>query len=385
MNNVVAPRARMGGGTKVWMAAILLAVVALVAWFGLVRDSNRNQVPATAQVERRDIEVLVTATGRLQPRDYVDVGAQVSGQLKEFYVEVGDEVKAGDLLAEIDATLLQAQVESNQAQLRNQQAVLREREASHELARLNYQRQERLQTANLTSEELVETARAGMQQAAAQVDSIQAQIEQTQSTLRAAEANFNYTRIFAPMDGTVVTIDARRGQTLNASQTTPTILTIADLSEMTVQAQVSEADIGRLRIGMSVYFTTMGNRTQRWHGELRLIEPTPVVENNVVLYNALFEVPNPDRRLMTQMTTQVFFVAEAAEDVLAVPVAAVQRDPEGPYVETLKADNQRQQVRIETGLSDRIHTEIEAGLEAGQRVVLPMTGATGSAGRMPRG
>lgn len=374
------------GGAKVWLILIMLIIVGGVVWAYLHFSDNdgRTQVN-TARAEVRDIEVLVTATGTLQPRDYVDVGAQVSGQLEQLLVEVGDIVEAGQLLAEIDPTLLVSQVESNQAQLRNQQAVLREREAQFELSRLNYNRQERLQSNNLTSEELVETARASMQQAQAQVDSIRAQIEQTQSSLRAAEANLNYTRIYAPMAGTVVSIEARRGQTLNAAQTTPTILTIADLSEMTVEAQVSEADIGRLEIGMPVYFTTMGNRTQRWYGELRLIEPTPQVENNVVLYNALFEVPNEERSLMTQMTTNVFFIAEAARNVVSVPVAAVQRDQEGSFVEVITDAGARQQVRITAGLSDRVYTEIREGLDAGVNVVVPTANFNMGAMGGPRG
>lgn len=359
------------GGAMLWLVLGLIVVIVgggLTYW--LFQDDSRRTTVNTARADVRNIEVVVTATGRLQPRDFVDVGAQVSGQLERLHVEVGDMVEAGALLAEIDATLLEAQVESNQAQLRNQQAVQREREASLELARLNFQRQERLQSASLTAEELVETARATMQQALAQVDSIQAQIEQTQSTLRAAEANLNYTRIYAPMDGTVVTIEARRGQTLNAAQVTPTILTIADLSEMTVEAQVSEADIGRLHIGMPVYFTTMGNRTQRWHGELRLIEPTPLVENNVVLYNALFDVPNPEGRLMKEMTTNVFFITESAQDAVTVPAGAVRRDRDGSYVEVLR-NGARQQVRVETGITDRVYIEIRSGLNAGDEVIIP--------------
>lgn len=366
----------------VWTGlAILILVIIAVVVIALQRDGNEQGLN-TAQAEVRDIEVLVTATGQLQPRDFVDVGAQVSGQLERLHVEVGDEVSSGELLAEIDATLLEAEVQSTRAQLRNQQAILREREAAQELARLNYARQERLQVDSATAEELVETARASLQQAEAQVDSIRAQIEQTESSLGAAEANLNYTRIYAPMTGTVVSVEVRRGQTLNAAQTTPTILTIADLSTMTVQAEVSEADINRLEQGMPVYFTTMGNRQQRWESELRLIEPTPQVENNVVLYNALFEVPNPDGRLMTQMTTQVFFIVEAAKDVVTVPNAAIQRDREGTFVEVPSASGV-QRVAVETGLSDRVHTEIRAGVAEGDRVVLPLVG--GMAGARPGG
>lgn len=364
--------------TLVWTGLALLILIIIAVAIVAVQRGGGEQGLNTAQAEVRDIEVLVTATGELQPRDFVDVGAQVSGQLERLHVEVGDEVNSGDLLAEIDATLLEAEVQSTRAQLRNQQAILREREAAQELARLNYARQERLQVDSATAEELVETARASLQQAEAQVDSIRAQIEQTESSLGAAEANLNYTRIYAPMTGTVVSVEVRRGQTLNAAQTTPTILTIADLSTMTVQAEVSEADINRLEQGMPVYFTTMGNRQQRWESELRLIEPTPQVENNVVLYNALFEVPNPDGRLMTQMTTQVFFIVEAAEGVVTVPSAAIQRDREGTFVEVPGASGV-QRVAVETGLSDRVHTEIRAGLAAGDQVVLPLVGGMAGA------
>jgi macrolide-specific efflux system membrane fusion protein len=125
------------------------------------------------------------------------------------------------------------------------------------------------------------------------------------------------------MAGTVVTLTSRQGQTLNVNQQAPTIMRIADLSTMTVQTQVSEADIGKLKVGMPVYFTTLGGQDYRWHSELNRVEPTPTVSNNVVLYNALFEVPNDSNKLMTQMSTQVFFVAASAKDALLIPASAV--------------------------------------------------------------
>ncbi|RUO26698.1 efflux RND transporter periplasmic adaptor subunit [Aliidiomarina minuta] len=389
MKGNIKPLVHQRGAGLLWILTILVLIIVLVAtiYWWTNRDDGSGHLNY-AHAEIRDIQLLVTATGRLQPRDYVDVGAQVSGQLESLHVEVGDKVQRGDLLAEIDATLLEAQLDSSRAQLRNQLAIRKEREASLELARFNYERQQRLQVDRATAEELVQTAHAEVQKAEAQVESIEAQIEQTQSGLRADEANLNYTRIFAPMDGTIVSIPARRGQTLNATQTTPTILTIADLTEMTVEAQVSEADISRLKIGMPVYFTTMGNRQQRWESKLRLIEPTPEVENNVVLYNALFEVPNTDGVLMKEMTTQVFFVIDAAHDVVAVPSAAVQRDAEGPYVEVRREAGNIGKVRVDPGLTDRVHVEIKSGLEAGDEVVLPIrsAGAGAPAGsRGPRG
>lgn len=306
----------------------ILLVAGVGAWYGwqhyFAPKDQTNGLQLTAIV-RGDIEDVVTATGTLQPRDYVDVGAQVSGQLTRIHVEVGSEVKEGDLLAEIDPTVLQSRVDATNASLRNQLAQLKDREASLTLARIQYQRQKNLMAADATTEEALQTAEATLKSTEASIEALKAQIEQTESNLRADRANLEYARIYAPMSGTVVSISARQGQTLNTNQQAPTILRIADLSTMTVETQVSEADVGRLKPGMKAYFTTLGGQGQRWYGTLEKIQPTPTVTNNVVLYNALFDVPNPDGKLMTQMTAQVFFVIAEAKNALLVPMGALDR------------------------------------------------------------
>lgn len=303
--------------------AIVVAGAGYFAWQHFRDGSTPADMYQLVAVQRADVEDLVTATGTLQPRDYVDVGAQVSGQLKRFHVEVGSEVKAGDLLAEIDATVLQSKVDATRAQLRSLRAQLEDRESSLTLAEIQHRRQQNLIAEDATTTESVQQAEATLRSVRAQIEALKAQIEQVESNLRADEANLQYTRIEAPIGGTVVSISARQGQTLNATQQAPTILRIADLTTMTVQTEVSEADVGRLRLGMDAYFTTLGNPGQRWSGTLRKIEPTPTVTNNVVLYNALFDVPNQDRKLMTQMTAQVFFVVARAENALTVPMGAL--------------------------------------------------------------
>lgn len=302
---------------------LLVLLVIFVIWKLAFAKSDQNAAYITAKVERGDIQNLVTATGILQPRNYVDVGAQVSGQLKKLYVAVGSEVKAGDLLAEIDATVYRAKVDGIRAQLLNQKAQLLDKQAQLTLAQIRSERQKNLQADDATTKESVQTAEATLRSAQAQLQSIEAQIKQTDSSLRAEEANLEYARIYAPISGTVVTLTSRQGQTLNANQQAPTIMRIADLSTMTVQTQVSEADIGKLKIDMPVYFTTLASAEQRWYSKLNRVEPTPTVTNNVVLYNALFDVPNDNRVLMTQMSTQVFFVAASAKDSLVIPAAAV--------------------------------------------------------------
>jgi len=303
-------------------------------WKGRQTDLSQYQL---VKVQRADIEDLVTATGSLQPLEYVDVGAQVSGQLRKIHVEIGSVVQAGDLLAEIDPTVYRANVDARRAQLKNLRATLVERESQLLLAQQQQARQKGLLSGDATTQEAVQQAEAALRAARAQIEALQAQIEQSESTLRADEANLNYANIYSPMAGVVVSITARQGQTINATQQAPTILRVANLSSMTVQTQVSEADIGQLRPNMDAYFTTLGNRGRRWWGKLRKVEPTPTVTNNVVLYNALFDVVNDQRNLLPQMTAQVFFVAAKAENALVVPASAVTVQRGGPREEGKRA------------------------------------------------
>ena len=315
------PRAARWG--LVLAACALLAGGGYYAWqTGFGQDSSADSL-ITAVAQRGDLEDTVTATGTLQPKDFVDVGTQVSGQIKKLLVEVGAVVKAGQLLAEIDPSVYQSKVDGDRAQLLNQHAQLADREAQLVLARLQFTRQKNLDRENATTTEALQSAEATQQSALAQADAIRAQIKQTESTLRGDEANLGYTKIYAPIAGTVVSQAAKQGQTLNANQQAPIVMRIANLATMTVQAQVSEADVPKLHLGMDVYFTTLGGNTRRYYGKLRQIPPTPTVVNNVVLYDALFDVENPNQALMTQMTAQVFFVASSAKDAVLVPLAAL--------------------------------------------------------------
>ncbi len=305
------------------LTGVLFLVLLGAGYFATRGGGEQAGAPIIAEATRSDVENVVTAVGNLQPLTFVDVGAQVSGQLQTIHVVAGDEVEKGHLLAEIDATVQGARVESDRAQLQNLRAQLADRQAQLKLATAQAERQERLKADNATSIEAYDSAQAALQSAEAQVRATQAQIQQSESTLRGNEATLGYSRIFAPIAGTVSSITAKQGQTLNANQQAPTILQIADLRVMTVSTQVSEADVQRLRIGMPAYFTTLGNPERRWPGNLRQVLPTPQVVNNVVMYTALFDVKNPDKELMTQMTAQVFFVLESAPDAIVIPVAAV--------------------------------------------------------------
>lgn len=362
----------------VWLLPLLLAVAAF-GWFQLQPGKKDTQLP-TAVVETGRLQDQVTATGTLVPASYVDVGAQISGQLTHLHVEVGSQVEAGQLLAEIDARVLEANVAASRAQLRAQAAQMRDRQAQLRLAEINHRRQQQLFADEATTEESLQQIEASLQSARAQVDQLQAQIEQNQSSLAADEANLEYARILAPISGTVVSISARQGQTLNANQQAPVILQLADLSKMRVETRVSEADISRLQPGMEAYFTTLGGQGQRWQGRLLRIEPTPVVENNVVLYNAPFDVENLRGQLLPQMSAQVFFIVARAENARLVPTAALQRAGPGRYRATvIKPDGSQEQREVRVGVNNRIQAEVLEGLTEGE-VVLLQSGTSAPSG-----
>lgn len=386
-----AGKARVSFTIMLALAVGLVVTVALV-WALWLAPQNRTAGYLTAEVQRSDIEDSITALGTLGPLEYVDVGTQVSGQLMRLHVELGDRVKEGQLLAEIDPTLYLARVEASSAQLENLQAQLADREAQHTLARLQAERQQSLIALDATSQESLESAEATLRSAQAQIAAIKAQIRQTESTLRGDQADLDYTRIHAPMTGTVVQQLANQGQTLNANQTAPVVVQIADLSTMTVRTQVSEADISQLEVGMPAYFSTLGRPERRWEGTLRQILPTPEVINNVVLFNALFDVSNSDGELLPQMSAQVFFVREAAEDVLTIPVAALGQassaagSGDSYAVQVLNSRGEAEQRQIRVGTRNRVLAEVVEGLREGEQVITGGLGpdAENAAGRSPR-
>lgn len=375
-----------------WIIAVLAVAAGLLWYFWLGADRDGPEL-VTAPIERSHIEDSVTALGTLEPLNYVDVGTQVSGQLDALHVIEGEEVEEGQLLAEIDPTIYLAKVEATEAQLENLRAQLTDREATQVLARLQAERQNNLIKLDATSQEAVEQADASLRSATAQITALKAQIRQLESQLKEARADLGYTRIHAPMSGTVVDQLANQGQTLNANQTAPIIVQIADLSTMTVRTQVSEADITQLEVGMPVWFTTLGQPDVRREGTLRQILPTPEVVNNVVLFNALFDVPNPDGKLLPQMSAQVFFVRAAAKDALSIPVSALQ--PAGPPSGDEAAQGQRFRVQvlvngqpreriISVGVMTRVSAEVLEGLEEGDEVVISGGNLTAQAGQAQR-
>ena len=199
---------------------------------------------------------------------------------------------------------------------------------------------------------------------------LESQIEQSRASLASDEAELGYTRIYAPVPGTVVSIERSEGETLNVRQQTPTVLRIADLSTMSVHADVSEADVGELEVGAPVYFTTLGSGERRWEGSVEQIIPTPEITNNVVLYPVIFDVANDDGVLLPDMTAKVFFVISAVRDVLRIPVGALRdRRDDTATVQVMGTDGSPENRTVRLGLVSRISAEVVSGLEAGEEVV----------------
>jgi macrolide-specific efflux system membrane fusion protein len=368
----------------------VLLILALAAGGGYYYYQRMERAPGgpayeTATVELGDIETSVTAIANMQPKNYVDVGTQVSGQLRTIKPDIGDLVKKGDLLAEIDPTVYQTRVAGDRASLDNLRAQLAQAGAQLTLDRLRNERAQQLLKNQSGSKDAADAAEATERISEAKIDALKAQIAQTQATLDGDVANLSYTKIYAPMAGTVVSITSREGQTLNANQSAPIVLRIADLETMTVTAQVAEGDIPKIKVGTQAYFSTLGLPDRRWDGTVRQIEPTPTIVNDVVLYNVLIDVPNDDLTLMTNMTAQVFFRLGEAKGVPLVSTQALRPGRNGGHmVRVLAEDGTVEQRRVRVGLSNRSVTQVLDGLKVGERVIVGNGPAGGEGGR-PQG
>ncbi|MBF0549509.1 MAG: efflux RND transporter periplasmic adaptor subunit, partial [Deltaproteobacteria bacterium] len=299
--------------------------------------------------------------------------AQTSGKLKSLKVKRGDQVEENQLLAEIDPVLADTALTAARATLESMTAQRVMKEAQLVLAKIQWTRNEKLFTemkeAISTSDR--DIARAAYDVAIADVASLTAQIKQGKAAVDTAKANLGYTKITAPMAGEIVSIAILEGQTLNASQQAPNILRIADMNTMTVWAQVSEADISRVKPGQNVYFNVLG-QPRRWNGKIRQILPTPELINNVVFYDVLFDIPNAERELKIQMTAQVFIVLAQVKGVLMIPTAAIGNAGEESEVkiQVLKADGRVVPRTIKIGIKSEISAEVKDGLKEKERVVI---------------
>jgi macrolide-specific efflux system membrane fusion protein len=278
--------------------------------------------------------------------------------------------------------------------LNSLRAQLNQQKAAAVLAEQNLKRNQNLITVNAVSQQALQETESQASVARAQVESIAAQIQETESNLKASRTNLSYTKIYAPMAGTVTTLPTKEGQTLNANQTAPIVLQVANLDVMTVRAQVAEADVSSLKENMPAYFTTLGNSDHRWTGKVRQVLPSPQIVNDVVLYDVLIDAKNEGRQLMTGMTTQVFFILGKADNALVIPaelltrrVAKEDTDKGKAYRVAVVTEAGREQRVIHVGLQTRTQAEVVDGLQEGERVAAtrPAASSTNQASNQQRG
>lgn len=370
---------------------LVLGVVLLLALLGsglLAKRFFFNKPKTsyiTATVGRMDLEESVLASGTLKAFKTVAVGAQVSGQLKTLHVALGDKVKKGQLLAEIDPVLQQNTFKDAEAQVENLRAQKRSRQALLKQYDLAFKRQAQMSAKDAGSKADLESAQAQLESTRYEIAALEAQIRKAVIAVDTARANLGYTRINAPIDGTVISIDTEEGQTVVSTQTATTILTLADLDSMTVKAKISEADVTRVKPGLTTYFTLLGDSDRRYYGKLRAIEPGPVASSttssgsnstsssssSAVYYYGLFEVPNSDSRLKVSMTTQVAIVLNQARQALCIPVSALgEKQKDGRCTVKVLAGDLATARTIRTGISNNVQVQVLEGLREGEQVVI---------------
>lgn len=411
------------------MALIVLGLAFLAYNIFKPKETAPNYLTATAEVG--DIENNVMASGKVKALNTVDVGAQVSGEVKRLYVEVGDEVKPGDLIAQIDqvtqknnlsneqASLeqsvaaiqsAQAEVLSRKAGLKSAQADLYSRQSELKQAQADFERLQSLVAIDAISQQeydtqatrvetgkaavanaraAIDTARAAIATTEANINSQQAALRKAQTNVSTAEEDLSYTTIRAPMAGTVVSITTEQGTTVNANQSAPTIVTLADLSTVRINAQISEADVINVQAGMPVYFNIIGNPDRKYDATLKAIEPAPEQisdtssTDSAIYYVGYIEVPNTDRRFRIDMTAQVYIIIDQAKDALLIPAAAIQpikktnkaatdsdTNVKTAMVRVLKADGNVVEQTVKTGINNRVNVQILSGLNKGDEVIL---------------
>lgn len=365
---------------KLFIALIILLALVSLIW-GLWPSSDK-QTYLTTTVAKHHIQQSVQATGVLQAYKQVDVGAQVSGQITRLLVTEGQRVKKGDLLAEIDPKLAQNKLSAAEADLIKARATLQTREAQQRLNLLNLQRQQKIYARQAGSQTDLDNAIANEAVSRAEVSTARADITAAEINVETAKTELGYTRITAPMDGTVLSLVAKQGQTLVSTQQVPTLLKLANLDTMTVKAQISEADVARIRAGMPVYFTLLGDPDTRYQGVLRSIELAPTnindantttsgTTNNAVYYYAQFEVPNPKHTLRVAMTAQVTIELGERNDVLTIPLSAITGTISADKAEVFVLENGKKVARpITLGLRNDVNAEVTSGLQAGDEVII---------------
>jgi macrolide-specific efflux system membrane fusion protein len=382
---------------RFWIIALVVVAGAGSAYWAR-SDAEARQlaaVPATVAVSRGAVEQTVLAAGVIEAGTLVSVGARVSGLIETLAVDVGDVVREGDLIAQIESLDQQNEVLQAEADLAQIAAQIAAQAASLREADLGLARKRTLNTRNLTSTADLEAAEAALAVARANLGALAAQRDRAKVAVASARLALERTRITAPISGTVVAVVTSQGQSVNATNSSPTIVKIADLTRMVVKAEVSEADVTRVAPGQTATLSLLGEPDAAIAATLRAVEPAPasikdsdeVATDEAIYYNALFDVANPDGKLRIGMTAQVTIRLAQAEGVPVVLSSTLgPKLEDGTYaVEVWDPVARRRDMRTVTiGVTDNITAEIRSGLAEGDLVVADRVSGQSSAARLPR-
>lgn len=364
---------------RIFVIISVIITLLLCCKFFFFRDKRLKEEDFDMMsVTQGDVVYVVTATGTLQPLNTVDVGTQVSGLIEKVLVDYNDEVKDGQLLAQLDISTLSETVNETKANLDIAKAELK-------IAKLNYDRIEKLYKDKLTS-------KVAFEEQDVDYKTKQANVIIRQASYNIAQKNYDYAFITSPVSGTVISKDVEEGQTVAASYSTPTLFTIAeDLSKMQIEAYVAEADIGLIKEGMEASFTVDAYPSVIFSGIIRQIRLSPVTDNNVVMYTVVIDTENKDRKLLPGMTASVSIVAQQANNVLRLPSMVLQFKPRGELKKILEGktfsnlkdnqdivyvlrNNKVEPIIITKGLSDMNFIEIVDGLNINDKVITQYLG-----------
>ncbi|MDD5548992.1 MAG: efflux RND transporter periplasmic adaptor subunit [Sulfurovaceae bacterium] len=384
-------------GLNKWIRWSILAILIIFSIYLIkifIFPSQEDSAYITTNPTVMNLENTVMATGITNAYKQVSVGAQVSGQIQELQVAVGQKVKKGDILAVIDAQTQQNTYLSAKAEMASNQAALIK-------AKLDFDRQSQMLPSGATSKAEYDSAKASLALAKAQLDQSRLKVETSRVSL-------GYTKVVAPIDGVVISIAVEQGQTVNANQSTPTILVLAQIDKIIIKSEISEADVQKLKVGMDATFTTLGNNTKEYKTKISSIDPAPTTITNVsstnlnstadsaIYYYATMEMPNDDNQLKIGMTTQIKIISNSIKNALTIPAVALgEKNSNGLYgVKVLNKNNEVETKYIKTGLNNGIDVEVKSGLSKNDDVIISeksssntssTTNSKISARRMPPG
>lgn len=370
---------------QLMLGLFIVSLLIISSVIALSVSGSQQDVPQlTETIGRGDIERNVMATGSLKPSLQVNVGAQVNGQLTKLYVKQGDRVTRGQLLAEIDPTLQQNELRKSEAELQSAQA---QKQASQALLRqylLEFRRQQTLAKEGSGVKSALEKAHAQYDSQLAQLHVNEAQIVQSQMAMETAKANLGFTRIMAPIDGEVLGIVTKEGQTIFSSQTAPTILVLANVDTMTVHTRISETDILKVSVGQPLWFYVVADPERRYDSRMDAIQEASAEslhedssgsansqQPSAVYYNGIFNIANQERLLRTSMTAQVFIITAQAKNVLRVSLSALGEQQLDKRYRVQIINGKQTSVRwVSVGLRNAQYAEVKAGLVQGDQVLL---------------